>query len=78
MQRNGLKLLRLARRGLNERLSAVYRLLRPTAPRVRDSRCEEARKERALLKNRLGKSRLGIGGMSVYATTLRSESTRFY
>ena len=77
MQRNGLKLLRLARRGLNERPSAVYRLFRPTARAVRDCRCEEARKERALLKNRLGKSRLGIGGMSVYATTLRSESTRF-
>ena len=53
----------LAHRGLNERLSAVYRLLRPsTARAVHDCRCEGARNERLWLKNRLEKNRLGIGG----------------
>ena len=53
----------LVHRGLNERLSAVYRLLRPsTARAVRDCRCEGARNERLWLKKPAGKNRLGIGG----------------
>jgi MFS family permease len=53
----------LAHRGLNERLSAVYRLLRPsTARAVHDCRCEGARNERLWLKKPAGKNRLGIRG----------------